>query len=77
MAKTYIADKVIPNYDIDTTVDKNGKITAWVLNGDVNYGTRGMSESLDIWPLLTTAQKSTLQTIYNKMGQLFANHFLN
>lgn len=76
MAKTYTAQSVNPNHDIDVNVDDAGNITGWTLSAEVNFGAMGRTEELDIWPLLTPAQKETLQTAYNRMREIFRKHLL-
>lgn len=76
MAKTYTAISVGLNHDVDVQVDSQGNITAWVLNGEINYGTMGRDETLDVWPLLNPGQQTTLQLVYDNIKQLFNDHFL-
>jgi len=76
MAKTYTADSVGKNHDWDFSVDDAGKITAMVIKAEVNYGTMGMVESLDIWPVLNAAQKVKAQEVYDLVKQWFNNQFL-
>ena len=76
MAKTYTAKSVGKNHDWDFSVDEEGKITAMVVRSEVNYGTRSMTEQLNIWELLNDDQKSRMQFIYDKVAELFNKHFL-
>ena len=76
MAKTYVAQSVSLNHDFDFTVDGNGNITKMVVKAEVNYGTLGMQEQLDIWPLLSAAQKVQIQQAYERICALFDAHFL-
>ncbi len=76
MAKTYTADKVSKNHDFDFSVDDAGNITKMVIKAEVNYGTRGFMESLDIWPMLNQTQKDKVQQVYDKVARLFNNQFL-
>ena len=76
MARTYTAQSVGKNHDWDFSVDEKGKITALVIRSEVNYGTVGMMESLDIWGVLNTTQKARIQTAYDLINQRFNNQFL-
>ena len=76
MLKTYTANKVGKNHDWDFSVDNDGKITAINVGAEVNYGSMGMTESLDIWSLLDTTQKERIQSIYDKVKEIFDNEFL-
>ena len=76
MVKTYTAQSVGVNHDWDFSVDSDGKITAMVVRAEVNYGTMGMTESLDIWELLNSDQKAKMQFIYDKVALVFNKHFV-
>ena len=71
-----MADKVGKNHDWDFSVDDTGNITALVIRAEVNYGSMGMMESLDIWPMLNATQKARIQEAYNLVAQWFNNQFL-
>ena len=74
--KTYTAQSVSKNHDWDFSVDDDGNITKLVIKSEVNYGEMGMMEELDIWKLLNESQKSQMQSIYNKVAQVFNKQIL-
>ena len=76
MAKTYTATSVGKNHDWDFSVDDAGQITAMNVRSEVNYGSMGMTESLDIWQLLNSDQKAKMQFIYDKVALVFNKHFV-
>lgn len=77
MPKTYTAQSVEPNHDYDFSVGAGGLITAMVVKAIVNYGSMGREERLDIWPLLSVAQRQAIQSAYNQIGALFNQHYLS
>ena len=76
MAKTYTATSVGKNHDWDFSVDDAGQITAMNVRSEVNYGSMGLSESKDIWPILNATQKAQLQTAYDLVAQWFNSQFI-
>ena len=76
MTKTYTAKSIGKNHDWDFSVDEDSKITAINVKSEVNYGTMGMLESLDIWQLLSDAQKEKMQVIYDNVAQVFNKQIL-
>lgn len=76
MAKTYKAQSIQGNHDWDFSVDSEGDITSLVIRSEVNYGTMGMTEELDIYPHLSSTQKKELQEIYDKVKDWFDRQFL-
>ena len=76
MAKTFIAQSVGKNHDWDFSVDNEGNITAMNVRSEVNYGTMGMTESIDIWKLLNDIQKSQMQKVYDKVAEVFNKEIL-
>jgi hypothetical protein len=76
MAKTFVAQSVGRNHDWDFSVDEDGNITAFVVRSEVNYGTMGMTEQLDLWPLLDERQKAKLQRGYDQVAKAFNAYFL-
>ena len=76
MVKTYTAQGVALNHDYDFSVDAQGNITGMVVKAEVNYGSMGRLETLNIWPLLNPGQKTAIQHAYNQIAQLFNQAFL-
>ncbi|GAF92136.1 unnamed protein product [marine sediment metagenome] len=79
MAKTFAAQSIPGNHDVDFVVE-DGPLTAMNVKAIVLYsnGEEDMSrrEVVDIWPELTTSQKAQIQTSYNRLVSLFDAHFL-
>lgn len=74
--KTYTAQSVGPNHDWDFVTDDQGAITALNIQGEVNYGEMGRTETINIWPALNQTQKDQLQVAYNQIAQYFRNQFV-
>ena len=57
-------------------LNATGTVVSLVVSAEVNYGSRGQIERVDIWPLLTATQKTQAQALYNKVKQLLEEEFL-
>ena len=64
MVKTITADGVLVE-SIKIEVSE-GKVSGLKVFTEVNYGTFGRHEMLDVWAELTVGQKTTLQGIVDK-----------
>ena len=76
MVKTYTAQSVGKNHDWDFSCDENGQITKLVVKSEVNYGTMGMTEELDVWPKLNDAIKQAMQDAYDKIANIFNKKYI-
>ena len=76
MGKTYKAQSLVSSLNMAIAVDGVGNVTAVKVSGEVNFGDMGREETLDIWPLITEAQKVHMQQIYEGIGHLFRKHIL-
>ena len=64
MPKTLVAQNVASISSI-RFVAEAGLVSGLVCQFEVNYGTQGLSDTLDIWLTLTAAQQNRIQEIYN------------
>lgn len=80
MAKDFVATAVASgNHDWDFMVDKQtGNVTALFVRGSVEYNNGEMvrGERVDIWPVMSQAQKDKVQAAYTAAVQFFNNYFL-
>jgi len=76
MVKTYIAQSASKNHDWNFSVDDTGNVTKMMIRAEINYGSMGRMEEIDIWGLLTDDQKVAAQAAYDKVAQIFNNEFL-
>jgi len=77
MAKIYTAQSVAANHNWQFVFSDGGDISGLVIKGEVNYGSMGKIEQLDIWPHLSAAQKAQIQNAYNAVRTWFNNQFLD
>lgn len=64
MAKTVTAQSVSKPTNIKLEV-KAGVITGATADVEINYGTFGRSETVNLWATLSKEQQQALQDIYN------------
>lgn len=80
MAKQYIAIAVDGNHDWDFDIDNAGQIIGLNIKGEVDWSDgeneRRTTERLDIWLLMTAAQKIAVQNAYDKAVLAFKNNFI-
>ena len=76
MPKTLTATNIAQIGGFQFSLDATGTVVGLVVTAEVNYGSRGQTERVDIWPLLTAAQKTQAQALYNKVKQLLEEEFL-
>ncbi len=79
--KTYEAQSISGNHDIDYRVDEAGQITAMRVKSIVVYsdGSEDLRrrEEVDVWPLLNIGQQITAQIEYDLVVALFNAEFLS
>ena len=76
MVKTYTAQSIAANHNWQFVFADGGEISGLVIKGEVNYGSMGKVETLDIWPHLTPAQQAQIQNAYNAVRTWFNKQFL-
>ena len=67
MAKTYTAQKVANIENIRFGIDASGNLTLIEVSCEVDYGTMGLYETIDLLPELTAMQKITAKAFYNNL----------
>ena len=67
MAKTLIAKNIANIGSIRFVADEAGNLTKIEVTCEVNYGTLGLTETVDLLPQLTSPQKATARTFYNNL----------
>jgi len=67
MAKTLIAKNIANIGSIRFVADEAGNLTKIEVTCEVNYGTLGMTETIDLLPQLTTPQKKVAQNFYSNL----------
>ena len=67
MPKTFTAKNIANISSVRFEVDENGNLTKIEVACEVNYGTLGLVETVDLLPQLTSPQKATARTFYNNL----------
>ena len=67
MAKTLIAKNIANIDSVRFEVDGAGNLTKIEVSCEVDYGTMGLSETIDLLPELTAMQKITAKAFYNNL----------
>jgi len=67
MARTITAQSVKPITTITFNV-KAGMIVGLTSEVEINYGTFGHNETVELWSKLSTGQRNALQGIYNTLN---------
>lgn len=69
MPKTLTAQNIRALNSIQFQV-KDNAVTAMVCQAEVNFGTLGINQTIDLWPLLTPGQQTKIQDVYNVITAL-------
>ena len=70
MPKTLTAKNIAALTNL-SFLSEGGKLTGLQATCEVNYGERGQTETIDLWPLLNTGQKLIAEQVYQTiMGKL-------
>ena len=77
MSKTFIAKNIANISNIAFNVNEAGKITAIAVICEVNFGEIGLSQTTDVWPGLTAAQKMGAQSFYNRLKAVLKKKFID
>ena len=67
MPKTLIAKNIANINSIRFEADETGNLTKIEVTYEVNYGTMGMTETIDLLPQLTTSQKAAAKAFYDNL----------
>ena len=67
MAKTLIAKNIANISSIRFEADKTGNLTKIEVTCEVNYGTMGMTETIDLLPQITSSQKTAAKAFYGNL----------
>jgi len=67
MPKTLTAKNIASIGNIRFETDNAGNLTKVEVTCEVNYGTMGLNETIDLLPQLTAAQKTAAQNFYNNL----------
>lgn len=75
MAKTQTAQSIAAIDSLHFTL-ASGQVMGLRVACEVNYGSFGRSEVVDIWPKLTPAQQTAARQLYDKVKTLLEAEFL-
>ena len=67
MPKTLIAQNIARIGGLTLGLDDQGKVNSFQVTCEVNYGSMGMTETLELWDKLSSAQRTQIQTVFNLM----------
>ena len=67
MQRTYTAKNITNINSVRFETNDAGKLTKIEVTCEVNYGTRGLAETIDILPQLTGAQKIAAKAFYDNL----------
>ena len=77
MPKTFVAKDVANIQNIAFSIDDAGKVTAINVACEINFGGMGLSQTVDIWPGLTLAQKTAAQGFHNGLKAIITKQFID
>ena len=77
MPKTFVAKNVANISNIAFNVNAAGKITAIAATCEVNFGEIGLSQTTDVWPSLTAAQKMAAQSFYDRLKAILKKQLID
>ena len=77
MPKTFVAKNIANISDIAFSIDDAGKVTAIKVACEVNFGEMGLSQTVDIWPGLTAAQKTAAQSFHNALKAIITKQLID
>ena len=75
--KTFSARNIANIFNVAFNVDEAGKITTIEVTCEVNFGEMGLSQMVDVWSSLTTAQKMAAQSFYNRLKAILKKQFID
>ena len=77
MSKTFIAKNIASIQNIAFSLDDAGKVTAINVACEINFGEMGLSQTVDVWPSLTAAQKMAAQSFYDRLKAILKKEFID
>ena len=77
MPKTFVAKNIANISNVAFSVDEAGKITAIAVTCEVNFGEMGLSQTVDICPSLTAAQKTAAQDFHNALKAIITKQLID
>ena len=77
MPKTFIAKNIASIQNIAFSIDDAGKVTAINVACEVNFGEMGLSQTVDIWPGLTAAQRTAAQSFNNRLKAIIMKQLID
>ena len=77
MPKTFSAKNVANISNIAFSIDDAGKITAINVACEINFGEMGLSQTVDVWPSLTAAQKMAAQSFYYRLKAILKKQLID
>ena len=77
MPKTFSAKNIASIQNIAFSLDDADKVTAINVACDVNFGEMGLSQTVDIWPGLTAAQKTAAQSFHNRLKAIIMKQLID
>ena len=77
MPKNFRARNIASIQNIAFSIDDAGKVTAINVACEVNFGEMGLSQTVDIWPSLTLAQKTAAQGFHNALKAIITKQLID
>jgi len=77
MPKTFSAKNIANISNVAFNVNEAGKITAIAATCEVNFGEMGLSQTTDVWPGLTAAQKMAAQSFYARLRAVLKKQLID
>ena len=77
MPKTFVAKNIANISNVAFSVDEAGKITAIAVTCEVNFGEMGLSQTVDVWPGFTAAQKMAAQSFYDRLKAIITKQLID
>ena len=77
MPKTFVAKNVANISNIAFSIDDAGKVTAIKVACEINFGEMGLSQTVDVWPSLTAAQKMAAQSFYYRLKAILKEQLID
>ena len=70
MPRTATVQNIASILGISFTLDKKGELTGIPVNLELNWGTFGTNETIDIFPELNQGQKTAAQAFYDNLKRI-------
>ncbi|MBI4282646.1 MAG: hypothetical protein HY672_04080 [Chloroflexi bacterium] len=76
MPKTVAAQNIADIRNLRFSVDDGGTLQGLEMTVEVNYGSFGATETLDVLPKLSAAQRTAAQALYDRLKAILEEKFL-